>query len=512
MSERTILVIDDSATIRRLVDATLSPVGYRVVLAGNAEEGLERAAEIAPDLIILDHQLPGTTGKEVCKQLLANPDLKDIPIVGSSTLRKRAYVEYADCPNVVDMLPKPYTAELLITTVANTVDTGALIVDSQREGTAVPEVIDEVGQSGLSGSFECCSIRELLDFLNNGDKTGVLEVELAQNRVWIYLAKGRVQAVTANGIEERVVLECLPESLQDLAPVLKLTLAGGSCSQIDGLVQLLDNKVLDPRLLRKLLRHQASMLLLHCFRNERVGFRFEAGREPPSLHHRLQLDISVIALLVEAVLRLPSEELPADQGEPRFVRRAIRGQNLDRAGLSAQHQKIVSCLGDAISVGELSTKLGWDHDQVHRVLIGFEMADLVERQVGEPGKRVVVLETDTDAAMSLREAAQENQNACSLKVVRDRLSLQLVLKRHRPDVIVIAVDSELGQQVCRELREMPPTAMEGIQWIGIYGQGQEVWGEWDQVLHRPYAVENLYQAVNDLPDVGAKSTFCVAGS
>ena len=185
MSERTILVIDDSATIRRLVDATLSPVGYRVVLAGSAEEGLERAAEVMPDLIILDHQLPGTTGKEVCKQLLDNPNLKDIPIVGSSTLRKRAYVEYADCPNVVDMLPKPYTAELLITTVANTVDTGALVVDSQREGTAVPEVIQEVGQAELSGSFECCSIRELLDFLNNGDKTGVLEVELTHNRVWI---------------------------------------------------------------------------------------------------------------------------------------------------------------------------------------------------------------------------------------------------------------------------------------------------------------------------------------
>ena len=318
--------------------------------------------------------------------------------------------------------------------------------------------------------------------------------------------------MTGNGIDEKVVLDCLPESLQDLAPVLKLTIAGGSCSQIDGLVQLLDNKVLDPRLLRKLLRHQGAMLLLHCFRSERVGFRFESGREPPSLHHRLQLDISVVALLVEATLRVPNEELPADHGEARFVRQAVRGQNLDRAGLSAQHQKIVSCLGDAISVNDLSAKLGWEHDEVHRVLVGFEMVDFIERQVGEPGKRVVVLETDTEAAMSLREAAQTNQDACSLKVVRDRLSLQLVLKRHRPDVIVIAVDSELGQQVCRELREMPQSSLEGIQWIGIYAQGQDVWGQWDQVLHRPYAVENLFQSIDELPEPGTSSAFCVAGS
>ena len=43
MSEKKILVIDDSATIRRLVDTTLSPEGYRVVLTPNAEEGVERA-------------------------------------------------------------------------------------------------------------------------------------------------------------------------------------------------------------------------------------------------------------------------------------------------------------------------------------------------------------------------------------------------------------------------------------------------------------------------------------
>ena len=44
MSDKTILVIDDSATIRKLVDTHLSPAGYRVVLAPNAEDGLKLAA------------------------------------------------------------------------------------------------------------------------------------------------------------------------------------------------------------------------------------------------------------------------------------------------------------------------------------------------------------------------------------------------------------------------------------------------------------------------------------
>jgi CheY-like chemotaxis protein len=58
MSQTTILVIDDSATIRRLVDSHLGQAGYRVVLAPNAEEGVALAPQVRPDLILLDHQLP----------------------------------------------------------------------------------------------------------------------------------------------------------------------------------------------------------------------------------------------------------------------------------------------------------------------------------------------------------------------------------------------------------------------------------------------------------------------
>src|SRR5262245_43941204 len=100
MSQTTILVIDDSATIRRLVDSHLSEAGYRVVLAPNAEEGIALAPEIKPNLILLDHQLPGTTGYHVCKQLIQFPELKHTPVIVTSTLRKRAYAEYTEIPNV----------------------------------------------------------------------------------------------------------------------------------------------------------------------------------------------------------------------------------------------------------------------------------------------------------------------------------------------------------------------------------------------------------------------------
>ena len=92
-------------------------------------------------------------------------------MVISSTLRKKAYAEYIDLDNVVDMLPKPYTEELLRTTVANALETAAMIVSSQSQGTAVPEVIQQLDEAALAGSFACFGLRELLDFLNNGRKS-----------------------------------------------------------------------------------------------------------------------------------------------------------------------------------------------------------------------------------------------------------------------------------------------------------------------------------------------------
>ncbi len=60
MSQKTILVIDDSATIRRLVDGHLGTAGYTGSWHRRLKKGISLADEIDTNLILLDHQLPGT--------------------------------------------------------------------------------------------------------------------------------------------------------------------------------------------------------------------------------------------------------------------------------------------------------------------------------------------------------------------------------------------------------------------------------------------------------------------
>ena len=82
-----------------------------------------------------------------------------------------------DMPNVVDSLPKPFTPELLKTTVANAVENGPMIMSSQSGGTVVPEGIGGEAEPDLSGSQQCFTSHEVLEFINNSGRTGMLEIE-----------------------------------------------------------------------------------------------------------------------------------------------------------------------------------------------------------------------------------------------------------------------------------------------------------------------------------------------
>lgn len=453
MSEKTILVIDDSATIRRFVDNELSSAGYRVIMAGTAEDGIIKAGEENPDLIILDHQLPGTTGYEVCCQLLEQPNLATIPVVASSTLRKKAYAEYVDCDNVVDMLPKPYKPEALIATVANAIETAEMVVQSQHLGSAVPEVIDELGEADLAGTFQCFGIRELLDMLNNGEKSGMLEVQTDQCRIQVFVDRGRIQAVTGSGIDPDEIVRQIPESLSELVPVMKFTLSGRRGSEVDGIVDLLDTKVLDPRLLKKLLRLQAALLLRICFRDRLKNFRFDHARSAPSLYKKLPLECSLLALLVEGAVNCDDSEIPEIESGLGFIRRAIRGQNLDRAGLSGRHMTVMNALSETVSPTDLASQLGWELSEVLCVLHGFELAELVERKPMTSPMKVAVVSSKQALNQKLAAFFSSQSDLFKGKLVRDWTGAELLITRLNPQILLVDVNDESVFQHIDDLRQ-----------------------------------------------------------
>ncbi len=78
---RKILVVDDSATVRKLISAKLSKSGHEVLCATDGIEALEKINEIMPDLILLDINMPRMDGYQVCKLIRNNEATKDVPVV-----------------------------------------------------------------------------------------------------------------------------------------------------------------------------------------------------------------------------------------------------------------------------------------------------------------------------------------------------------------------------------------------------------------------------------------------
>ena|SRR5688500_5709128 len=77
----TVLIVDDDATLREMYEAYLKAAGLTVATAADGKEGLEKAKEHNPDIILLDLMMPEMNGIEVLKHLKADANLKEIPVI-----------------------------------------------------------------------------------------------------------------------------------------------------------------------------------------------------------------------------------------------------------------------------------------------------------------------------------------------------------------------------------------------------------------------------------------------
>ena len=77
-AKETILVVDDEASIRRILETRLSMIGYQVVTASDGEEAIEAFHRVLPDLVVLDVMMPKLDGYGVCQELRKE---SDVPIV-----------------------------------------------------------------------------------------------------------------------------------------------------------------------------------------------------------------------------------------------------------------------------------------------------------------------------------------------------------------------------------------------------------------------------------------------
>ena len=109
---KNVLIIEDNEQNIYLVTFILEKHGYQVVQARNGREGIEKAGEIACDLILLDIQLPEMDGYEVARRLKNDPKTSNIPIVAVTSYAMagdREQVLAAGCDGYIEKPINPDT-------------------------------------------------------------------------------------------------------------------------------------------------------------------------------------------------------------------------------------------------------------------------------------------------------------------------------------------------------------------------------------------------------------------
>ena len=112
-----ILVVDDHPANIQIVGVVLGNLGHEIIPAADGPTALKRVALRMPDLILLDLLMPGMGGCDICLQLKANPEWKDIPVIFLSAADDKELIVRALDAGGVDYITKPFNQAELISRV-----------------------------------------------------------------------------------------------------------------------------------------------------------------------------------------------------------------------------------------------------------------------------------------------------------------------------------------------------------------------------------------------------------
>jgi two-component system phosphate regulon response regulator PhoB len=91
MKKKRILVVDDELDMRTFIVTLLETSGYRPIVATNGEEGIAKAREHKPAVIILDVMMPKEGGVQMYRELKTDEQLKSIPVIMLSAIAKKTF-------------------------------------------------------------------------------------------------------------------------------------------------------------------------------------------------------------------------------------------------------------------------------------------------------------------------------------------------------------------------------------------------------------------------------------
>jgi CheY-like chemotaxis protein len=359
-----ILVIDDSTTLRKLVEIAFRGTTAEVDFASSGAEAVRRALANPPDVILLDFLLPDMGGVDVCARLAAHPAAASTPVVVMSAKREGVREAFRAFPFVVDFVAKPFAMEEIRSRI------GAALRGHTQSVDGSPEV-------SLSGDLAALPLLDALRFIAALRLTGCLTLELAA-RVEIYTRDGDVVLCTSQAPPAAADLEHVDLSRTPRA-ALDRVIAEQARTGKPAVVSLAEAGQLPRELAPLALRDQGARILASAFeaRAGRLSWRSLDGLPGYVEAFGRPQAVTGIALELRRGAR-SSEDVSASFLGAVYRRTARFSRKLAGARLSTNERKLLSLFDGETPVSAILERTGVSADKAASVCNRLTAVGLIE--------------------------------------------------------------------------------------------------------------------------------------
>ncbi len=175
MSEAgTVLIVEDSAIIRRLIRDQVKKLGYEAREAENGQQALDSMMESLPDCVILDLMMPVMSGPELLEKMQESEQLRDVPVIVVTALSDMDKIVYCIEHGAADYMQKPFRAQVLRARLASCIERKKLHdreMELQRElaehnaklEERVNRQVKQITAAQMSTIFAMCRLAESRD-------------------------------------------------------------------------------------------------------------------------------------------------------------------------------------------------------------------------------------------------------------------------------------------------------------------------------------------------------------
>jgi CheY-like chemotaxis protein len=405
MSGETILVVDDSPTICKLVELSLTKAGFHVETARTGEGGIETAQAHPPDLILLDFLLPDLKGDDVCRAISANMRLEQIPVIVMSAKGEDIGECFAVMTNVKNIISKPFSPEALLAVVSHTLEKIGKKPDSSEVKTGsdssidlaalIPgEAKDEGPQSTqpdfaavLAGDLAVVSIADVLLLLQDRGYTGAVNLSHGRARMDIYLGQGRVDFAGAQGVADEFLLGRFLVSgghlaQETLARVIEDRRRDGNTELLGA--YLCSRGLLAATGLHKAMAKQTAALVFESLRWGSGRFSFHPLTELPTQAREAALSLPVDGLILEGLRRVEEWrviEQEIGDFDMTFVRNEDKLASFGRGQLLREEAAIADLVNGRNTVRDVIQISRMGSYDVTQVLFRLLRSKLIRRRV-----------------------------------------------------------------------------------------------------------------------------------